>query len=400
MPASPGLSADERRRRLAARHRLAASHRATTVEDAVRAVAFLHATDSSSVYLAAWARMRTPSLEAVDEALYLRRSLLRMLAMRRTVFVVPVEDAPIVQAAASTPVARVERRHTQALVAQLGVGDADAWLRHAEEAALAELERSGEATAQELAREVPMLAQRARLFPGRRVEGDVSMASRVLLTLGVEGRVVRGRPRGSWLSSQYRWTTTVRWLGHALDAIPVPVARRELVCRYLARFGPATEADIRWWTGWPARDARAALAAAGALRVSVADAGEAYVLSDDLDATPEPDPWVALLPALDPTTMGWKGRDWYLGQHRAALFDTAGNAGPTVWLNGRIVGGWAVLPSGEVVTRLLDDIGREAAAAVSAEASRLTALLKSTGSVPRFTTPLARELVSGAPDRA
>jgi hypothetical protein len=344
--------------------------------------------------------MRRPSLEAVDDALYVRRSLLRMLAMRRTVFVVPVEDAPVVQSAASAPVARVERRHTEALVAQLGVDDAAAWLHHAEQAALAELERGGEATAQELARNLPMLAQRVRLFPGRRIEGEVSMASRVLLTLGVEGRVVRGRPRGSWLSSQYRWTTTVRWLGHALDPIPGPVARGELVRRYLARFGPATEADVRWWTGWPARDAREALGAAGAIRVILRDAGEAYVLSDDLELTPEPDPWVALLPALDPTTMGWKGRDWYLGQHRAALFDSAGNAGPTVWLNGRIVGGWAALPSGEVVTRLIDDIGREAVAAVSAEAARLTEWLRSTAAVPRFTTPLARELIARGSDRA
>ncbi len=92
--------------------------------------------------------------------------------------------------------------------------------------------------------------------------------------------------------------------------------------------------------------------------------------------------------------MGWKARDWYLGPHREALFDTAGNAGPTIWSDGRIVGGWAVLPSGEVVTRLLEDIGSEAAHAVSAEAERLTKWLQSTHVVPRFATPLARELVA------
>ena len=97
--------------------------------------------------------------------------------------------------------------------------------------------------------------------------------------------------------------------------------------------------------------------------------------------------------------MGWKARDWYLGPHRDALFDTAGNAGPTIWSDGRIVGGWAVLPSGEVVTRLLDDIGSEAVRAVSAEAARLTEWLRSTRVVPRFATPLARELVAAAPRR-
>src|SRR6185503_1995692 len=108
----------------------------------------------------------------------------------------------------------------------------------------------------------------------------------------------------------------------------------------------------------------------------------------DLEPTPPPAPWVALLPSLDPTTMGWQGRDWYLGPHRPVLFDTNGNAGPTIWVDGRIVGGWAVRPTGEVITRLLEDVGRTATHAVEAEAARLATWYGSVGSVPRFPTPL------------
>ncbi len=390
----PELTSEERRRRLAVRHRVAQAARVDSVEDAARAVVCLHGTDSSTVYLSAWARMQVPTVASVEEALYGRRSLLRMLAMRRTVFVVPTEDAPIVQAAAASGVARVERRRTEALVSQLAVSDVAAWLEAAETATMAELDRMGEATARELAGAVPTLAARARLNPGQRVEGNVSMASRMLLTLGAEGQVVRGRPRGSWLSNQYRWTPMARWLGGPLAILPEAEARAELARRYLARFGPASEADVRWWTGWTARDSRAAIANAGALSVATEDIGQAFVLEDDLELTLPVDPWVALLPALDPTTMGWQARAWYLGPHREALFDSAGNAGPTIWSDGRIVGGWAVLPSGEVVTRLLDDIGHEAGDAVSAEAARLTAWLRSTAVAPRFATPLARELVA------
>jgi hypothetical protein len=388
------FTVDERRSRLARRHRVAPDARAGTVEDAARAVVCLHATDSSSVYLASWARMRRPTLEAIDTALYERRSLLRVLAMRRTVFAVPTDDVPIVQAAAATGVAQVERRRTKALVAQLGVSDVDAWLRRAERAALAELDRRGEATAQELAEAVPMLAARAVLNPGQRVVGEVSMASRILLTLAVEGRLVRGRPRGTWLSSQYRWAPMDRWIGAPLTALPVDEAQAGLARRWLARFGPGTEADVRWWTGWTLRETRAALAAAHAARVQVDDVGPAFVLPDDTEATPAPGPWVALLPTLDPTTMGWRARDWYLGRHAAALFDSAGNAGPTIWSDGRAVGAWAVLPSGEVVTRLHEDVARESTDAVAAEAARLTGWLRSTPVVPRFATPLARELVA------
>jgi hypothetical protein len=378
---------------LAVRHRVAAAARADTVEDAARAVVCLHGTDSSSVYLAAWARMHEPSTAAVDDALYERRTLLRLLAMRRTVFVVPVEDAAIVQAAAATGVARVERRRTEALVAQLGVADTGRWLAAAEAAAIAELERRGEVTAQELGRAVPTLAARAFLNPGHRYEGNVSMASRMLLTLAVEGRIVRARPRGTWLSNQYRWTPMVRWLGAPLEELPVADAQAALVNRWLARFGPGTEADIRWWTGGTARETRDAIAATRAVPVALEDGEGGFVLAGDLEPTSPPEPWVALLPTLDPTTMGWYARDWYLGPHRAALFDTAGNAGPTIWADGRIVGGWAVLPSGEVVTRLLDDAGREATRAIEAEQARLSAWLASAGGVPRFATPLAKELV-------
>ena len=67
--------------------------------------------------------------------------------------------------------------------------------------------------------------------------------------------------------------------------------------------------------------------------------------------------------------MGWKEREWYLGDHAPALFDRAGNAGPTVWWDGRIVGGWVQRRDGEVVYRLLEDVGGDALAAIDADAA-------------------------------
>ena len=175
----------------------------------------LHGTDSAVSTWRPGARVRDPSIAAVDEALYERRTLVRLLAMRRTVFVVPTEDAPIVQAAAAAGVARVERRRTESLVASWA-SRPEAWLREAEAATWPSW--SVEARRLPRARPAgPMLAARARLNPGQRIEGEVSMASRMLLTLAVEGRVVRGRPRGTWLSNQYRWTTMARWLGAPLE---------------------------------------------------------------------------------------------------------------------------------------------------------------------------------------
>jgi hypothetical protein len=210
--------------------------------------------------------------------------------------------------------------------------------------------------------------------------------------LAAEGRVVRGRPRGSWVSGQYRWSVIDAWLPGGVPEWSVPAAQAELVRRWLAAFGPGTLADLKWWTGLPAGQVKRAVAAAGVAEVDL-DGTTGLVLADDLEPVAAPEPWVALLPSLDPTVMGWAGRDFYLGGHRPALFDRNGNAGPTVWWDGRVVGGWAQRRDGEVVVRLLEDPGTEAAAAVQAAAADLAAWLGPVRVTPRFRTPLERELV-------
>ena len=387
------ITTSERRTRIAIRHHIAPEARVASPVDAARGVVCLHATDPSSVYLSAWARMIDPSFDLVDRALYEDRQLLRMLAMRRTMFVVPMDEAPVLHAAASLGVARIERRRNEQLAGMLGVDDPAAWMRAAEEATIAELERRGEATAQELSRAVPALAQKVRVNVGKRYEGDIGISSRVLILLALEGSIVRGRPRGTWTSSQYRWVSMERWLGRPLASLEVSDAQAQLVERRLARFGPGTEADLRWWTGLTARAVRAAMARIGAEPVDL-DGAVGYVLPGDTESTPAPAPWVALLPALDPTTMGWQARDWYLGPHKGPLFDSNGNAGPTMWVDGRIVGGWAIRDGGEIFTQLLEDVGREAELAIEVEGARLSARLESVRVVPRFPTPLHTKLVS------
>ncbi len=101
---------------------------------------------------------------------------------------------------------------------------------------------------------------------------------------------------------------------------------------------------------------------------------------------------VALLPALDTTVMGWTNRGWFLGEHSRALFDRNGNAGPTVWSDGRVVGGWTQCATGEIAFRLLDDVGTEAVGAIERAAGRLGAWIGGVRVTPRFRTPLDLEL--------
>ncbi len=74
------------------------------------------------------------------------------------------------------------------------------------------------------------------------------------------------------------------------------------------------------------------------------------------------------------------------------LFDSNGNAGPTVWWDGRVVGGWSQRHDGEIVCGVLEDVGSEAKAAIDAEAERLAAWLGETRFSPGFLPPFQRSL--------
>jgi hypothetical protein len=197
----------------------------------------------------------------------------------------------------------------------------------------------------------------------------------VLTNLGVTGDIVRGDNTAGWHASRPRWTLMTDWLGEAPPRLTVDEGYRELVRRWLYSFGPGTEDDIVWWLGATKAIVRAALAAVEAVPVTLNGGATGWLLPDDLDEVPDPGPWVALLPVLDPTVMGWKGRDFYIGPHRELLFDRTGNAGSTAWVNGRAVGTWTQDQAGVVHLHLHEKVPAATGRALDAEAARLTAWL-------------------------
>jgi hypothetical protein len=388
------ISIAERRARLARRHRLVADARADDFAALAGDMVGLHATDPASVYLAAQARMRDVTVAEIERVLYEERRALRMLGMRRTMFVFPLELAAVVQAACTNAIAAAQRRRYGRMLEQAGIArDGAAWLDDVVRETLAALERRGQAYARELSQDVPRLREKITYGEGKKWAGTFTVTTWALFLLAADGKIVRGRPRGSWTSSQHVWVPAPSWFDEPMPVLDPSVARTELVRRWLATFGPGTVDDLKWWTGLPLGQVRAALAEAEPIEVGL-DGATGLVLRGDDEPEPSPEPWAALLPALDPTVMGWKLRAWYLGEHGQRLFDTSGNAGPTVWFNGRIVGGWATRDSGEVVFRFLEDVGADGAALVEAEAERLTDWLGETRVIPRFGTPLERELVT------
>ncbi|MDQ0380818.1 winged helix DNA-binding domain-containing protein [Amycolatopsis thermophila] len=384
------LGNDQRRARMVARHHLAGQ--ADGPEQVAASLVALHATDPATVHLAVLARSAAGT-DDVERALYDDRSLVRMLGMRRTMFVVPAALVPVVQAACADDIARRQRKLLLQHLGTAGLeGDLDAWLAEVEEGAYAALRAGEPAFAQQIADGEPRLRTEIVMAEGKPYEARGYITNRVLFLLAAQGRIVRGRPRGTWLSTQYAWSTAETWLP-GLEPLDADTARAELARRWLSAFGPAPVADLKWWTGWTAGQVKKALAAIGPAEVDL-DGGPGIALPGDDEPVPEPEPAAALLPALDPTPMGWQERGWFLGEHQPLLFDRTGNIGPTVWWAGRVVGGWAQRPGGEIAIRLLEDIGADATAAVEAAADRLHGRLGGLTVIPKFRTSVERDLSS------
>lgn len=382
------ITDQERRARAGVRHQLAPSARAASAEDVAEALVALHATDAATVYLSVLARLQNPLTADVERALYEERTLARMHGMRQTLFVFPAALAASIQASTTRDLWVKERASLVKSATDAGLPAG--WLDALEELTVAAVAERGPITGAELSKAVPGLKDQVLYGKGTKWEAWQTATARVMRTLGFDGRVVRDRPVGSWTSSQFRW---VAGAGHA-DVAP-DAARAEVARRWLRSFGPGTEADIKWWTGWTVTNVRKALKAVGAVAVGLESGAAAYVLPDDVEAVADPEPWASLLPGLDPTPMGWQDRSWFLTDaHRAELFDRSGNIGPTIWWNGEIVGGWAQRADGEIVTRVFADaaVGADGAKAIAVETERLAAAVGEVRVTPRFRTPLEREL--------
>src|SRR3954454_22815151 len=95
------ISDDERRARLARRHLLHRAGRTDDVAAIADSVVALHSSDPVTVYLSALARMEHPSVQAVEDALYVDRTVFRHHAMRRTLWVARPDVVRLMHAAAT-----------------------------------------------------------------------------------------------------------------------------------------------------------------------------------------------------------------------------------------------------------------------------------------------------------
>ena len=313
--------------------------------------------------------------------------------MRRTMFVVPLELAAVMDAACTRALVPAERRRLIRLIEDHGfAGDGGAWLKRVADKTLAALAARGEATANELREGVAQLRRKFQFGAGKSLGGARSASPPGCCSTWPPGQDRAGPAPGQ------------------LDLEPVPLDPD----RGLVRGRPA-----------PARPRGGAGRAAAPLAAHLRSRHpHRHPLVERLNAAPDQDGFGGggrgrgraragewLSPPQRPRAAGSATR---LGRLAArprshgdglegaglvpgepwsrALFDRNGNAGPTIWFNGRVVGGWAQRRDGAVAARILEPVPPEAEDRIAAEAERLTAFLGAVRVTPRFRTPLEKGL--------
>ena len=358
---------------MARRHALAPQHRVADAAAATSAMTALHATEPATPYLSLFARIDSFARADMDHVLFESKSLVKQLAMRRTLFVFPRDLLP---AAVSSPSARVAQQEAAKLIKDLErsqiTDDGASWMTTASDAVLRRLAGGAELGAMELRKSLVELSGQVSRYEHKTYGAVLHVAPRVLTWLSAKGDVVRTRNAGHWRTSRPLWTRMDDWLGAPIIRCKESEGYATLVGRYLRTFGPVTERDLVWWFGATKSAMRQALSDLGAVQVRLERAQTGWVLPEDVDPEPPVEPWAALLPALDPTTMGWKDRDFYVDPDFApAVFDFAGNAGTTAWWDGRIVGAYVQDNAGQIELIVPTDPGPAGWRALEAEAERL-----------------------------
>jgi hypothetical protein len=321
-----------------------------------------------------------------------------------TVHAVPSDEVPFFFQAYVERHAQAELRGWESLLVQAGIcqeGEAEALLKKLHRQVLDVLTERGSSTVRQISQAVPELKAKIRHDVGKPYEGQFSIGSRLVPSMCALGLLVRARPRGTWRSNLYEYAALSDWLPDVdLESVTPEEARAWLVHRYLAAFGPATFDDVQWWTGFSKSETEEALGALkpAAEEVTIEGLGDGYLmLADDaqrLRDFAQPDvPYVFLLPGLDPYIMGYRERRRFLAAgHRAKVFDRAGNAMPTVWVNGRVVGAWGQREDGSVIYGLFEQVGEQEWALLESEVQRLEGFLGGEFLPPRTRTPFTRAL--------
>ncbi len=306
-------------------------------------------------YLSLVARLGGFERAGLDHALYETRELVRVRAMRASLYMIPRPMLPVVVAATRE---LAVRGFVATLRGVLGPAAVDRWAGRVEEVL-----DGGDLSAADI---------RRALAPTGAVADNLKY---LIALMAAEGRIVRARVQGSWRSNRFTYARWEEWLAEPLPPLDGEAARVRLARWYLEAHAPATVDDFRWWSGLTVAAARAAMASAEPDEV---DTARGPMLAIGGRRSVEPPAGVRLLPVWDTALIGHVDRARIVPEDRRDhVYDRLGNATSVVIVDGVAAGLWQLDGLDTLAAKVapFDEFDDSTWSAIGDEADRIAAAL-------------------------
>lgn len=308
------------------KHHLTGESKIADVVQITEDIGGLHGTSGTGPYLSLFARSNSFKRDDLAVAMSQKKSLARIRYVRNTIYILPKEFIPVAFAATSQMAEVTSERFSK----YLGITPTQ-YTRIANKI---------------------LKILRGRGLTTREIKKKLRIAANIAPVVNLmcdKGLLVRDLPREGWKSTHHVYYLFKDYFPDLdLSAYDEKGARARIVERYVFSFGPVSEQDILWWTGFPKTQVKGLLEDFGeevsCIEIPELESGY-FVLTSELQALKSVEasvyPEINILPCLDPYLMGYKNRERYLHpKHNKMVFDRSGNATSTVLVDGRVVGIW------------------------------------------------------------
>jgi hypothetical protein len=310
---------------------LLSDSKASSVLDVVRDAVGLHATDPRTTYVALWSRMKGFGKEMLDRELHDRRTLIRIYAMRGTLFLFSRDMAPVAFGATRY------KRHTAENV--IKEWDLDPKEIDRVERAILDALKNGPLTSREVHNIVPKELKKIHTHAEGKTVFNWTNVRLALRTLEYAGKIFSGKRQGdSNIFGENVYSVS------DIDLIGEKDAKRKLVSWYIAAYGPVTLDDISWWLNYTKGESDRILRSlkTESLTINGLDR-EHFMLRDDyerlkrFDGKPK---GCVMLYYEDPYTKAYRHRQRLVDDEYDDQFYVGGSSMPCMMVDGRVVGVW------------------------------------------------------------
>jgi len=308
------------------KHHLTRESKINDVVQIIKDIGGLHATSPISPYLSLFARTKKFEKADLSKELSQRKSLARVRYVRNTIYILPGDLVPLAFAATHRMAGMASERNYR----YLGFSP-----------------RDYERTSSKI-----MDILRGRGLSTREIKAKLRTSRNIAPLVNLmcdRGLLIRGVSKEGWKSNIHTYFRLMDYYPELnLMEFDGEEARESIIKQYIASFGPVTEQDIAWWTGFPIKQVRKVLrkheSEISSGEISGLD-GRFFLLSSEWEplrsSEPPRTPMVNLLPHLDPYLMGYKCRERYLDpRYHEVILDRSGNATATILVDGQIIGVW------------------------------------------------------------